>query len=417
MIIFNQLTRILNFLNISLIKVNFISMRSLIPISLFIGLITQPVFACKLWAVCVKSGHTFPTISETEKAIIQNELTSFYHQSETMLDGWALLGYNYSNSDSIVPIKRSDFPATEDSTLYWSSVETLLNGESTFIGMGHLRVASSGSNSIPNPHPWIFYANGLSYSLTHNGTVSKDILYNLITENGTDLSWLDQHEPQTFGGGSWRDDGWGNVVDSELILLYIMQHIDQTGNIVSGLQAALVSILNEGVVAAQLNIIFSDGENLYVFGGSSGLSIADSEEHVAVMTQPAGDGQLQWQGIEHQELVVINDEGISRYPDFVSTGSDDPSTSHPKQFKMHPAYPNPFNGSISFILDIVTTDPIDISIYSVMGRQVDQFALTGSQMGNKKYSWHPAGHFPTGTYIIQASTKNLIETQKILFIK
>jgi predicted glutamine amidotransferase len=392
-------------------------MRSLIQISLFIGLITQPVFACKLWAVCVKSGQTFPTISETEKAIIQSEITSFYHQSETMLDGWALLGYNFSNSDSIVPITRSDSPATEDSALYWNSVETLLNGESTFIGMGHLRVASSGTSSIPNPHPWMFYANDLSYSLIHNGTVSKDILYNLITENGTDLSWLDQHEPQTFGAGSWRDDGWGNVVDSELILLYIMQHIDQTGNIVSGLQAALLTILNEGVVAAQLNIIFSNGENLYVFGGSSGLSIADSEEHFAVMTQPASDDQLQWQGIENQELVIINDEGISRYPDFVSTGSDDPSTHHPKHFKMHPAYPNPFNGSISFILDIFTTDPIDISIYSIVGTQVDQFALAGSHWGNKKYSWHPVGHFPTGTYIIQASTKDLIETQKILFIK
>jgi len=52
-----------------------------------------------------------------------------------------------------------------------------------------------------------------------------------------------------------------------------------------------------------------------------------------------------------------------------------------------------------------------------MGTQVDQFALDGSHRGNKKYSWHPVGHFPTGTYIIQASTKNLIETQKILFIK
>ena len=59
----------------------------------------------------------------------------------------------------------------------------------------------------------------------------------------------------------------------------------------------------------------------------------------------------------------------------------------------------------------------DISIYSIMGTQVDQFALDGSHRGNKKISWHPVGHFPTGTYIIQASTKNLIETQKILFIK
>ena len=144
---------------------------------------------------------------------------------------------------------------------------------------------------------------------------------------------------------------------------------------------------------------------------------ADSEGHVAVMTQPASDDQLQWQGIEHQEFVVINNEGISRYPDFVSTGSDDSSTPHPTQFKMHPAYPNPFNGSISFILDVVTKDPINISIYSIMGTQVDQFDLDESHRGNNKISWHPIGHCPTGTYIIQASTKNLIETQKILFIK
>ena len=43
--------------------------------------------------------------------------------------------------------------------------------------------------------------------------------------------------------------------------------------------------------------------------------------------------------------------------------------------------------------------------------------LDESHRGNNKISWHPIGHCPTGTYIIQASTKNLIETQKILFIK
>ena len=150
----------------------------------------QPLNACRLWAICTRSDITFPSLSGPEVEEVQSQLTTFYYQSENMLDGWALLSYDNSEQDSISPLYRSESPATNDSALYWTTVETLLGSESGRIGLGHLRVATSGSNSIPNPHPWMFYKNNLSYSLIHNGTVSKVILYDLLTDNGSDLSWI-----------------------------------------------------------------------------------------------------------------------------------------------------------------------------------------------------------------------------------
>ena len=131
-------------------------MDFILKLTLLAFMIMEPLNACRLWAVCTRSNVTFPTLSETEYDEIQDQLTTFYYQSETMLDGWALLSYDNSEQDSISPIYRSESPATNDSVLYWNTVETLLGSVSGKIGMGHLRVATSGSNSIPNPHPWMF---------------------------------------------------------------------------------------------------------------------------------------------------------------------------------------------------------------------------------------------------------------------
>ena len=51
--------------------------------------------------------------------------------------------------------------------------------------------------------------------------MNKDLLLNLITDSGTDSSWIETHPPQTFGGGHWSESGWESVVDSELILLML----------------------------------------------------------------------------------------------------------------------------------------------------------------------------------------------------
>ena len=62
-----------------------------------------------------------------------------------MADGWSLFGYGQGDLDSLNPIQRSEIPAAQDSSLYWSAVEVLLNNANR-IGLGHLRLASSGTS-------------------------------------------------------------------------------------------------------------------------------------------------------------------------------------------------------------------------------------------------------------------------------
>ena len=208
--------------------------RFLLRCTLLITFLTQSIEACKLWAVCTTSGITFSNLSEESSSMIQSELTSFYHQSAMMLDGWSILGYQDSFHQETISICRSPNTAPDDSSLYWETVENLMSNEGGIIGMGHLRVATSGSNSIPNPHPWIFQIEDTVFSLMHNGTVNKDLLLNLITDSGPDSSWLEAHPPQTFGGGHWSESGWENVVDSELILMYVMKKTNLLGDDIEG---------------------------------------------------------------------------------------------------------------------------------------------------------------------------------------
>ena len=70
-----------------------------------------------------------------------------------MADGWSLFGYGEGDLDSLNPIQRSKFQPRPDSEVYIGlAVEVLLNN-SNRIGLGHLRLASSGTSSIPNPIP------------------------------------------------------------------------------------------------------------------------------------------------------------------------------------------------------------------------------------------------------------------------
>ena len=391
--------------------------RFLVKYALLITFLTQPIEACKLWAVCTSSGTTFSNLSEESSSMIQNELNSFYYQSAMMLDGWSILGYQDSAHQETTSICRSPNTAPNDSSLYWETVENLMSNERGIIGMGHLRVATSGSNSIPNPHPWIFQNEDTVFSLMHNGTVNKDLLLNLITDSGTDSSWIETHPPQTFGGGQWSESGWESVVDSELILLHVMKKINLLGDCIEGFKAGISDLVNAGVNAGQLNLIFSDGYSLLVFGGASGLFVNEHSEFTAVMTQPTDDQYHHWQSIANEELIYIDPDTLLRLRNFIINDLDDNPEIPPTKFQISKAYPNPFNGSVNFKLNGFGNEEVSISIYSIMGTMVDQFYVLTSLSEGQIVQWNPDSRLASGTYFINVAAGTFQETQKILFIK
>lgn len=374
--------------------------------------------ACKLWGTCTKTNITLPELSDDSFTDLDLQLREFFLQSNQMINGWALLGYGNNPGEQITPLHRSSEPATNDSLLYWQKVDTLLQMESGKIGIGHLRLASSGSESIPNPHPWMFHDNGLSYSLVHNGTISKVLLRDLITDDGFNTSWLDDHPPQTFGGGNWNGSGWANVVDSELLMLFIMRNINTHQSSVSGFKISMLELVNAGVNASQLNIIFSDGISLFIFGGQDGLYTKESTDCFSVMTQPPQEEIVSWDGIGYQEIIIIRDDGLIRYADYVENNLDRFETIIvPSFLQMSPAFPNPFNGELSFYLEGLVVGNINISIYSITGTLVDQFIVPGMNNEKIKVNWQPINELSSGTYFIKTKSNELEQSQKILFVK
>ncbi len=374
--------------------------------------------ACKLWGTCTKTNITLPELSDDSFTDLDLQLREFFLQSNQMINGWALLGYGNNAGEQITPLHRSSEPATNDSLLYWQKVDTLLQMESGKIGIGHLRLASSGSESIPNPHPWMFHYNGISYSLVHNGTISKVLLRDLITDDGFNTSWLDDHPPQTFGGGNWNGSGWANVVDSELLMLFIMRNINTHQSSVSGFKISMLELVNAGVNASQLNIIFSDGISLFIFGGQDGLYTKESTDCFSVMTQPPQEEIVSWDGIGHQEIIIIRDDGLIRYADYVENNLDRFETIIvPSFLQMSPAFPNPFNGELSFYLEGLVVGNINISIYSITGTLVDQFIVPGMNNEKIKVNWQPINELSSGTYFIKTKSNELEQSQKILFVK
>ena len=398
------------------------SLKFIIAVALFLTLF-RSISACWIWAVSAKSEMTLSELDQYNKSLIYSELQGLVHPSQYANDGWALLGYNLGQSDPLGLLQRSQIPAYMDSVNFWITADSLLEGSTGKLGLGHVRAASSGASSIPNPHPWLFTGNP-TYSLFHGGTVNKNIIYNLITDSGNDLSWLLTHPPQTFGVDTWQDStGWANVVDSELILLFIMQQIGFQGTILIGLETAFSLLLSAGVFPGQLNIVFSDGQNLFVFGGTRGLSITETESHIVVMTSPSGEGEaasLDWTGLENGELLVIGSDGISRYPDFAGvTGEDPPAV--PNGPWLLPAYPNPFNGAVTIRFKLVHAQRPILIIHDLLGAAVYRTEIPPRSRVAGTMVWIPRNpngqSLPSGTYLVRIQANNGYDSQKILFIK
>jgi hypothetical protein len=256
----------------------------------------------------------------------------------------------------------------------------------------------------------------------HNGGASKELLYDLITNQGLDESWLEQYPPQTFGNGDWRDDGWTSVVDSELIMLLIMKQIDISGNVMNGLEVAISLMIEAGISPYMLNLVFSDSESLYVYGGSSGLKFIESESFYSVMSSPPTNSiSDSWEPIASGELIVLKKDGINRHQAFGVMQNNEPEITVPQYPELYPAYPNPFNGQVVIPFKIPNNNKTLISIFNIGGNNVYSKYLSTKEKETGKIIWRPEGNegylLPSGVYVVKMISDKNTQTSKIMFIK
>jgi hypothetical protein len=292
--------------------------RLLLAIGCITIMLAQSATACRLWAVIAQKGYSLSGKGSDNNVLIDEELTTLYHEGAWQPQGWAL-GY-YRNNQIIEgqTVFRSPIRSTQDSLHFFSAVSAILDTSyGTTLAIGHVRTASSGAVPIPDPHPFLFTDKGICYSFVLNGTFDREPFMKLLTKDGKDSSWLMQHPPHTYGNGDWRGDGFTSIVATELYLSWIVKNIAESGDLFSGLAAALVRVYEIIPSSGSRNIIFSDGLRLFVNGGTGHLYYSSapstivfgnstySVAHRAVMTEPPTGGAMTWTSVQDSQLVVL----------------------------------------------------------------------------------------------------------------
>ena len=387
----------------------------------FIFHFSAEIFACRIWAVISKTDLALNMATNQDLEFVSYQLGALYDQSQYNQDGWAVIRYGISVDSMAETVFRSELPANQDSLNYWTTMNEIFGEHSDRIGIAHIRAATSGASLIPNPHPWIFEASK-TYSFVHNGGASKELLYNLITDNGLDDTWLEQHPPQTFGNGDWRDDGWNSVVDSELIMLLIMKQINAFDDVLIGLEAAFSLMIEAGISPYMLNCVFSDSESLYVYGGSNGLKFSETESFYSVMSSPPNNSaSYNWEPISSGEMIILNKDGSTRYPSFAVLQSSEPEIIFPQKPELYPAYPNPFNGQVVIPFKVISDRSVSVSIFNISGINVYNKYLSTREKESGKIIWQPDKtaeySLSSGVYIIKMTSGADVKTSKIMFIK
>jgi len=185
------------------------------------------------------------------------------------------------------------------------------------VGVGHVRIATSGASDIPNPHPFIRNKGGKWWAFGHNGGLSKTALKNLIGE-----AYLAENPPTI--GDNWNDP---DVVDSDLYMLYILKCTEENGwNVTIGIAEAVRDISQSD--SGAMNFFLTDGETLWGF--RRGITLyyyynATSPQYSVIASQPPTNNSSGWEELHDYNLITLTTDNAPSIIDDITTIPEFPS--------------------------------------------------------------------------------------------
>lgn len=96
--------------------------------------------------------------------------------------------------------------------------------------------------------------------------------------------------------------------------------------------------------------------------------------------------------------------------------ADDRGIGLPQAFKLHPAYPNPFNSTVNLSLDVLREQTVTLEVFDITGRLVETLHSGKLTAGSHKFFW-TANRVSSGMYFVRARTTDLKQTVKIVLLK
>ena len=123
-----------------------------------------------------------------------------------------------------------------------------------------------------------------------------------------------------------------------------------------------------------------------------------------------------WFGLAVDTVTQILEESYDAIPVINFPLTTDHPTAIPSEFKLHPAFPNPFNPTAEIRFEIPKGSQVKITVYNITGRIVMQKDLGFKPSGFHRYILGPKG-WASGTYIIQVEALQSILNQRITYLK
>lgn len=238
---------------------------------------------CELFAVSAK-----------EQVRVTELLREFFAHSKEHSNGWGIAVFEHGTQN----VERE--PVRAGSSQYLKN--RLSAGFLVTTMMAHIRKATIGTVDYKNTHPFVKRdVSGRSWTLMHNGTI---------------------FEPGVLNPYVHRQEG---STDSERVLLYLVDRINE--NLEDELNSFDVNerfqvaedVIRQLAPGNKLNLVFSDGEYLYVHKNAPGtLYIREDQNSTFFSTRPLGRGD--WNEVPQNQLLIYKD-GFRIYTGEKHTGT------------------------------------------------------------------------------------------------
>ena len=101
---------------------------------------------------------------------------------------------------------------------------------------------------------------------------------------------------------------------------------------------------------------------------------------------------------------------------FAANSSDYVDVVNPEAISLGSAYPNPFNPTTSFELNVGNAGHVTMNVYNVMGQVVETLVNNTMDAGSYNITWD-ATNFSSGMYVVKAETANGLASQKVMLVK
>ena len=89
------------------------------------------------------------------------------------------------------------------------------------------------------------------------------------------------------------------------------------------------------------------------------------------------------------------------------------------QYLLNNPYPNPFNAHVTIHYTIPNNQPVDISIYDILGNKIRHFQ--SKHIGKQSIIWNGKDQYgipvSSGMYIVNMSTDSFTQSRRILLLK